>query len=316
MQMIQIRLFLCCLLFGVAVNAQNTERVYILDTEEKLLGSIEEGAVYTGPDLQSFTIRGNTIYKGSGVGTSDILLLVDMKDPFSKKAGLIFENDGKTIRYVSRKGRFYLGDFPIDTENQCLLEYVKQSEDSWLAIHGVTGDTLGSIKGPVITPVTSVMATYLFIVAFDLDLAVIERMASIAVAGEYAAGGIMFPVMNPYGVQTWEWNGRILRNNNNPYSLEWEFDGRDITARGGGMEMAWTWENGILKPFWNNDPQLQWRWTDNTFQPFWDANPDKMWILEDGIMRPMWNADPALQWKIEGDLPLALIGLIAIGIIR
>ena len=315
--MLRSILFLGCLCIFSVLAGQNTGDVFVLDTEEQLLGSIEDGAVFTAPDLQRFTIRGNTIYDGASVGTGNILLLVDMKDPFSKKAGLIFDPDGKTIRFISRKGSFYLGDFPIDVENQCMLSYTQLSEDNWAALHGLTGDTLGYVRGSSITPARAVMAAYLFIVAFDLDVAVIERLESVAAgSNSYTTGGMMYPVMNPYGMQTWEWNGRILRNTTNPYALEWEFDGKDISARGGGMEMAWSWGNGIIKPFWNNDPQLQWRWADNTFQPFWNSNPDKMWILEDGIMRPMWNADPTLQWAIEGDLPLALIGLIAVGIIR
>ena len=291
--------------------------VLVLDNENLLLGKMEDGMVFTGPDQVSFNYSGNTIYIGSERTTDDILFLIYMKSFDSKKPGIVYSSDGRTVQYISRKGSLFLGDYPIDEAYERLLSIEDSEKNGLVVIHGLTGDTLGSIQGEVISNVELVMASYLFITAFDLDKAVIEYKESVLIEQQNSrSGGAIAPAMDPYGWQRWEWDGKILKRRMDLSGAEWRYDGQTISSNMGGIESSWTYQNGILKPTWNNDPSFQYEWKDGIFQPFWDRNTDKMWVLEEGIMRPMWNTDPNLQWQIEGEIPLPLIGMIAVGLIR
>jgi hypothetical protein len=231
----------------------------------------------------------------------------------------VYEKDTKTIRYITRKGGVFLGDHPVDEINERMLDFVADTTDTYSVLHGLSGDTLGMVQGPGITAIDLIAAAHLYIVAYNLDQAVVQRMEQMAVTSlQIASGGIMYPYVDNGMRLHYEWDGRTLKKMVNGFPTgEWLFDGHRIQATmsiGAGGE--WTWEGGILKPSWDNEPTLQWTWNDNILQPYWDGNPDKMWILDGNAMRPMWNADPNLQWVVEGEIPSPLIALIALGIAR
>lgn len=305
--------------FQLQLGFAQDSSIYMLDQDDYLLGKISHQAVYTGPQEITFTIRGQSILAGGDAETGEAVFLFRGDDVFSRKAGLVYEKDAKTIRYITRKGGVFLGDHPIDEANERLLDFLPETAESYLVLHGLSGDTLGKVQGPGITAMELVVAAHIFIVAFDLDQAVLQHLEELAVANmQVVTGAIMYPlVYNGFTLQ-YEWDGRVLRKMLNGFPTgEWHYDGHRIQATmaiGGATE--WTWEGGILKPSWDNDPAAQWGWNDNILKPYWDGNPDKMWILEDNIMRPMWNTDPNVQWVIEGDMPLPLIAMIALGIAR
>jgi hypothetical protein len=314
MQVNRILLILC--LLGSLVATGQDNGIYVLDTDTLLLGKMEGGSVYTAPDRIGFNYAGNIIYSGSARQQENILMMVRMKDAWSKKAGIVYEANGKDVRYIFRKGEMFLGDYPIDTELERLLRIGEKDEDGWKVYHGITDEPLGTIAGNEISSVELVMAAFLFITAFDLDREVIEYIEAHSIPNTGTEGAAIYPVLDPFGPMRWEWDGRVLRRSMDLSGAEWSFDGQTIQSRMAGLESSWTYSNGMLKPAWNNDPQFRYEWKENTLRPFWDSNPDKMWVLEDGIMRPMWNTDPALQWEIAGDMPLPLIALVVLGFIR
>lgn len=299
-------------------NAQDSS-IYIFDQNELLLGRIENNQVYTGPQEITFTIRGNTVFAGADAEAGEIVFLYRGDDVFSRKAGLVYEKDTKTIRYITRKGGVFLGDHPVDETNERLLDFILEDSNIYIVINGLTGDTLGKILGPGISAIHLITAAHLYVVANDLDLAIAQRMEKLAQeAISITAGGVMYPYMDQGFRLYYEWDGQTLKKMVNGFPTgEWRFDGHRIQATmtlGTGGE--WTWEGGILKPSWDNEPTLQWAWNDNILKPYWDGNPDKMWILDGNTMRPMWNADPSLQWVVEGEIPAPLIALVALGLAR
>jgi hypothetical protein len=306
-------------IFSLFSTLAQDSSIYILDKEAYLLGKISNHQVFTGPQEITFTLRGNTIFAGEDPENGEIVFLYRGDDLFSRKAGLVYEKDTKTIRYITRNGGVFLGDHPIDEINERMLDFVADTPDTYSVLNGLSGDTLGMVQGPGITAIDLIAAAHLFIVTYNLDQAVADRLEQMAVASlQIASGGIMYPYVDNGMRLLYEWDGRTLKKMVNGFPTgEWRFDGHRIQATmtiGTGSE--WTWEGGILKPSWDNEPTLQWTWNDNILQPYWDGNPDKMWILDGNTMRPMWNADPTLQWVVEGEIPSPLIALVALGIAR
>ncbi|MEZ5013256.1 MAG: hypothetical protein R2794_03120 [Chitinophagales bacterium] len=303
------------LLFPVCMQAQ-TQNLYLYIDSNTIIGNIENNKAYVSETEIAYTISGNQIFSGDGTKREQLLFLINAKDILSKKVGLVYQMDGKTIQYITRKNTFYLGDYPIDYDLEDLLMLSPVNDSITEVISGIDGKKLGVISGKFHGQAEIVLAAHMYIRHFGLDEEVQSAMQQ-AYGDTGASGyGYIRPFIDHGRYYEWEWDGETLK----PvwgYRPEdnWKFDGKYLQpVWSADPQSEWVWDGNILRPFWDESSRNQWTWDSEVLKPFWDSDPDKMWKLDDGIMRPMWNFDQNQQWVIEGEIPLPVIALVVLGI--
>lgn len=307
-------------IFGVlllcSIGSAAAQPIYLFIDSVTIIGKISGNKVFISESTVGYTLQGNTIFKGPTTDKQDILFTTDLRDPFSKRAGVVYQSDTKTAEYIALRNAVYLGDFPIDKNNDRLLTFDALNDSTFRVVSGIDSAELGIIKGRISTAAEFVVAAHLYISHYDL-------------AGKLNSGQAVQrgEVDIPEGVATirplydrgpyyeWEWDGHTLKPawGYRPDD-EWTFDGQYLKpAWNMDPQAEWIWDGKVLKPYWETTSQNQWIWDNDVLKPYWDSDPDKMWTLEDGIMRPMWNYTPELEWQVDGDIPLPVIALVVLG---
>lgn len=303
-------------MFYFSAHAQNT--IYLFIDSVTIIGSINEGKVYTSESTIAYSVQGKIIYEGNIIDQKHIAYIVDVADFFSKKTGVVYQPDGKTVEYICQKSELFLGDYPINKLYERLLFMEKKSDSIIEVLHGIDEQKIGSIEGKNISTAELLAAAHLYIKHYQIDEDVSEIVAHKLdiEANQSPAGGTIRPLYGNNFYQEWSWDGNTLkptygyRNED-----EWTFNGKYFQPVWGmDPQSEWVWENNILKPSWNKDSENEWIWDENVLKPFWDSNPDKMFLYEDGIVRPYWSFDQNAQWEVEGDLPLPVIAFVVLGI--
>jgi len=317
MHKIEINKFLCffiSLLFANLALTQNGS-IYLFIDSTTIIGNISDNKVYVSETEIAYTIQGNIIYAGDTNSRQNMLFTVNAKDILSKKVGLIYQNDAKTIQYITQNSTFYLGDHPIDKENEKLCSFEKINDSVLHIYNGINNTFIGMAEGKFTSQVQLVTAAHIYIKHFALDEKVRAKMQSLDPDTENFLQSYIRPFLDHGPYYEWVWDGKTLKPawGYRPED-EWTFDGKYLKpVWSADPQSEWIWDGNMLKPFWDNTVQNQWSWADNVLKPFWDSNPDLMWTMEGDIVRPMWKFDQALQWQIEGNMPLALITLIILG---
>lgn len=305
--------YIICTFLPVA-NAQGNEILLFIDSNT-VIGRISNNDVFISENEIGYTIQGNIIFNGTSMLANDILFIINAKDVLGKKAGIIYQNDSKTVQYITQYGSFFFGDYPIDKQTETLLYLVQQDESTLVVYDGLNNSNLGHISGTGFNSPRLAIAAHLYIVHYGLDLAAGRLIDSLNSIENQFMGGLIRPVYSDNAYFDWIWDGKTLKpvSGNRPED-EWKFDGRYLKPVWNlDPRSEWIWENNILKPFWDNNVELQWIWEENTLRPFWAPNPDRIWVLEEEIIRPMWNYDQNIQWKIEGEVPLAIVAMVVLG---
>ncbi|MBC8172976.1 MAG: hypothetical protein H7X71_03625, partial [Chitinophagales bacterium] len=293
--------------------AQQNEALLFIDSTT-IIGNIKGDKVYVSETDIAYALQGKIIYQGERMDAEHMLLIADVKDFFSKKTGIVYQSNGKSVQYITQKQAVYLGDYPINIYYERVL-FVEQKNDSLILVFdGITEKQIGFIEGKNMTSTQLISALHLYIKHYDLDRKV-KKIADEKLAEELAlqtAGGT---IRQKYGnniYYEWVWDGIILKPAwGNRLEDEWKFDGKYFQPSWSlDPQSEWSWENGMLKPSWDNTAQNQWIWDGNILRPFWETNPDKMYVMEDNVLRPYWSYDPSLQWEIEGSIPLPVIALV------
>jgi len=296
------------------VYSQNDE-VFLFIDSTTIIGKISDNQVFTSETNIAYTLQGNTIYAGDTATKQQLLFLVNAKDILSNKTGLVYQNDAKTIQYITRKSSFFLGDHPIDEDNERLLTFEQVNDSITTVYNGITGKAIGFITGKLNKQVIIVVAAHAYIKHYHLDEEVQQIVQQLQPDTLFTGEAIMRPLLEHSLYYEWVWDGKTLKPlwGYRPED-EWTFDGKYLKpAWSSDPQSEWVWDGSTLKPFWESGVEQQWVWIDNTLKPFWDSNPDLMWKLEDGIMRPMWNFDMTKQWVVEGQIPLPIVALIVMG---
>lgn len=309
-----ILLFMVSFFVHLPVFAQN-EDIYLFIDSTTIIGKITENQIFTSPTNIDYTLQGNSIYQGDTTSRQQLLFLVNAKDILSKKTGLIYQNDSKTIQYITRNSTFYLGDHPLDEENEDLLSIEIKNDSLYQVFSGIDGKQIGTIEGRFANQVQIVAAAHMYIKHYGLDDQVNVIMSSLTQNNNSEGLAYMRPANEYLPYYEWVWDGKVLKPawGYRPDD-EWSFDGKYIKPLwSADPQSEWIWDGGTLKPFWDAGVEQQWIWKDNLLKPFWDSNPDLQWIFEEPYLRPMWSFDPTKQWVIEGDFPLPLMALIALG---
>lgn len=297
-----------------AQTAENTLLLFI--DESTIIARFDGNDVYTSDRTIGYTLQGNIVFQGNEKNTSDILLIINAKDILGKKAGIIYQNDSKTVEYITLNGNVFYGDYPIDEQNDKLLYFRKVSDSTIEVFSGLTDSLIGKIEGKPINAPRLALAAHLYIQYYELDQLVIRRLQELQNQTISTNGGTIQLAYTDDPYYRWIWDGKTLRPflGNRPQA-EWTFDGRYFKQPWNlDPRNEWVWENDILKPSWDNNVELQWIWENNTLRSFWAPIPEKTWIYEDGIIRPMWNYRPELEWEITGNVPLPVIALVVLGI--
>lgn len=301
--------------FGAKSIYGQSSDIYLFIDSTTIIGKISDNQVFTSETNVAYTMRGNTIYNGDTTTTQQILFLVNAKDILSKKTGLVYQSDSKTIQYITRNSAFFLGDHPID-ENLEKLLWMEPLNDSIITVYsGPEGKNIGFISGKFTEQVQIVAAAHMYIKHYHLDDQVNAQMSAL-IDVNLGSGKAYIRLANEYAPYfEWVWDGQILKPawGYRPED-EWSFDGKYLkSVWSADPQSEWVWDGSILKPFWESGVENQWVWKDGNLKPFWDSNPDLMWILDGDIMRPMWTFDPARQWQVEGAFPLPLIAFVVLG---
>ena len=306
--------FLASLLFTNLTRAQNGN-IYLFIDSTTIIGNISDNKVYVSETEVAYTIQGNIIYAGDTNSRQNMLFTVNAKDILSKKVGLVYQNDVKTIQYITQNSEFFVGDYPMDKENEKHSRFEKISDSIIHMYDGKTDALIGVAQGKFSSQVQLVMAAHLYIKHYSLDEKVRAAMLSLEPELNENYQSYIHPYLDHGPYFEWVWDGKTLKPawGYRPED-EWSFDGKYLKpVWSADPQSEWIWDGNMLKPFWDSGVQNQWSWTDNVLKPFWDSNPDLMWIIEGDIVRPMWKFDQALQWQVEGDVPLAIITLIILG---
>lgn len=316
--MIKVRFAILITIVSIFVHqpvfTQNKD-IYLFIDSTTIIGKITENQIFTSPTNIDYTLQGNSIYQGDTISRQQLLFLVNAKDILSKKAGLVYQNDSKTIQYITRNSIFYLGDHPLDEENEDLLSIVIKNDSLYHVFSGIDGNQIGTIEGRFANQVQIVAAAHMYIKHYQLDDQVNVKMSSLTLNNNSGGLAYMRPANEYLPYYEWVWDGKVLKPawGYRPDD-EWSFDGKYIKPLwSADPQTEWIWDGGTLKPFWDAGVEQQWIWKDNMLKPFWDSNPDLQWIFEEPYLRPMWSFDPTKQWVIEGDFPLPLMALIALG---
>lgn len=307
--------FYCFIATAQPVFSQQND-IYLFIDSTTIIGKISDNKVYVSETEVAYRVQGNLIFEGDSTAKAQILFSVNAKNILSNKVGLIYENDFKTIQYITQKSTFYLGDYPIDKEHEKLLSIETKNDSLFEVISGIDGNRIGTIEGKFTSQAEIVAAAHVYIKHYRLDAAVHAAMRLLT-ADSTAGGGYGYvrPYVDRGPYYEWVWDGHTLKPawGYRPED-EWEFDGKYLKpAWSADPQAEWVWDGTILKPSWENSLQNQWIWDNGMLKPFWDSNPDLQWKLEDGVMRPMWNFDQFRQWQVEGDVPLPILTLIIIG---
>ncbi|MBC8046998.1 MAG: hypothetical protein H7Y00_09405 [Fimbriimonadaceae bacterium] len=306
-----------CFCLSAKTLAQQNDILLFIDSVT-IIGRINGDKIFISENDIAYTIQGKIIYKGTEINSDNILLIADVRDVFSKKTGIVYQQDSKTVQYITQKSAIYLGDYPINTYYERLV-FMEQKNDSLILLYnGIDESMIGFIEGKNVSSTQIVAAAYLYIKHYKLDEQV-HAVAEQKLAEEETAVSQNGVIKQKYGnniYYEWVWDGKILKPawGNRPED-EWKFDGKYLQPSWSlDPQSEWVWDGSILKPYWDNSSQNQWTWDGNILKPFWDSNPDKMFILEETTMRPMWSYDTSHQWEIEGNIPLPVIALVVIGI--
>ncbi|MFN0274611.1 MAG: hypothetical protein ACKVPJ_02605 [Chitinophagales bacterium] len=297
------------------VSAQQNDYYLFLDSAT-IIGKISDDKIYTSETEIAYNLQGKVIYKGDGTNKEQIFLIADVKDFFSKKTGIIYQANSKTVQYICQNGELYLGDYPINKYYERLLFMEKENDSLIEVYHGISEAIIGTIEGKNISSTQLIAASHLYVKHFDLQQEIEKIVAEKIETAETTPGGTIKPRYGNNIYFEWVWDGNVLRPawGNRPED-EWKFDGKYLQS-GWSLDpqSEWTWDGSILKPSWDVTAKNQWTWEGNVLRPFWDSNPDKTYILEDNIIRPRWSYEAAYQWEIEGNIPLPIIALVVLGI--
>lgn len=310
------RLVLLLIFLHALQCLQAQSDIYLFIDSTTIIGKISDNQLYTGPSEIGYTISGNMLYSGDTAIRTTGVFAIDAKDILGNKTGVVFQADGHTVQYMILKNTFYLGDHPIDKENDVLLFLEPENDSIVRVFHGYFPERLlGTIEGKFQNQVQIVAAVHMYIKHYQLDDGVHERLAQLAGADSSSVGGLIHPTYDRGPYYEWVWDGKTLK----PYwgfrpEDEWVFDGKYLKpAWSADVQSEWVWDGTILKPFWDQGVEQQWIWQDGRLKPFWYSNPDLEWVLEEGTARPMWRFNTMEEWTIEGDIPLPVIALVLLG---
>lgn len=310
-----ISALLLFLFLSLHISAQQNA-VYLFIDSTTIIGKISDDKIYVSETDIAYTLQGKIIYSGDGTGKEQIFLIADVKDFFSKKTGVIYQSDSKSVQYICQNNELYLGDYPINKYYERLL-YMDKKNDSLIVVYsGITETRIGTIEGKPISSTQLIAAAHLYVKHYGLQDEVENIVAKKLQTDETSSGGSIHPRYGNNSYYEWFWDGTILKPvwGNRPED-EWKFDGKYLKP-GWSLDpqSEWSWDGTILKPSWDMNTQNQWTWEGNILRPYWDNNPDKTFVLEENIIRPRWNFDAAYQWEIEGNIPLPIIALVVLGI--
>jgi len=306
--------FFGLIVFGCMPLFSQSNIFFFIDSST-IIGNLLNGQVYVSETEIAYTVQGNIIFKGDSKEKEQIFFTVDAKDIMSKKVGLVFQDDAKTVQYMTQNGNFFLGDHPMADYKRLL--YFKQVNDSMYEVKsGIDTSLLGVIEGQFGSQAELVAAAHLYITHYHLDIAVKDIIERSEPMDEMGSGeNVIRPYYDRGMYYVWVWDGEILKPamGYRPED-EWKFDGRYLKPVWSlDPQSEWEWDGKILKPTWDNSAQNQWIWEDNVLKPYWDPNPDRMWVLEETIVRPMWNFNTSLQWEVTGSVPLPVLALVLLG---
>ncbi len=310
-----VALFIVLFFITCQIAVAQNDDIFLFIDSTTIIGKISDNQVFTSETNIAYTLQGNTIYAGDTAIKQQLLFLVNAKDILSSKTGLIYQNDAKTIQYITRKSSFFLGDHPIDEDHERLITMDKTNDSVTIVYSGISGESIGFITGRFKNQAEIAVAAHTYIKHYQLDEQVKQVMQILQPDSIFSGEAYMRPLLEHSLYYEWVWDGKTLKPlwGYRPED-EWTFDGKYLKpAWSSDPQSEWVWDGSTLKPFWESGVEQQWIWKDNMLKPFWDSNPDLMWTLEDGIMRPMWNFDMTKQWVVEGQIPLPLVALIVIG---
>lgn len=301
-----------------------------------IIGRLQSGQLYIGPGEAAYFLLGNTLYEGPKPDRDKILFLMGTTELFPKRPELVFFANGEDVAYSWRRGQLTLGrpgDFQ-DLEIMLEVRDLSTEEDGkdkrrYGVYDWADGAWLGTVASPYpIRPAELIACLHLYVLHYDLDRRVNDRLAAITGDASYTGDSALVDSMAvdsmgsgriflPYGGQAseWIWDGETLK----PawgvrFEDEWTFDGRYLSPKAGGTRQEWQWDGTILKPAWSAEPSLQWQFRNGTLRPFWNSSADREWRYIDGRIRPTYNPDPRRTWEVEGDIPLPVIALVVLGI--
>jgi len=311
----RLQVIIFCLFLLQLFRASAQQDVYFFIDSVTIIGKISNNQVYTGPENIAYSLAGNMIYVGDTCTVETMLFAVDAKDILSKKTGVIFQSDLRTVQYITMHSSFYLGDHPVDREKDLLLRMEPMNDSIISVFSGITGDRIGIIEGKFTSQPQIAVAAHVYVKHFHLDDSVRLRQEDAVGAGVQGISWI-HPYFDRGMYYEWSWDGTTLKPawGYRPED-EWTFDGKYLRpVFSADPQSEWVWDGTMLKPFWDSGVEQQWVWQNGILKPNWDNNPDLQWTMEENLIRPMWRFNELEQWVVEGQVPLPVLTLVILGI--
>lgn len=255
-----------------------------------------------------YSTQGNILFSGNSTNYKNILFSLALDSLNQKEGAIIYGNKGgKTAYSIQKNTLLYQYN---NTENP-IIQYVK-SEDTWAAYNLLNDSLLFYIPNIYLTPAQLFGISYAYIKSTTF-LQDFKANYNTKVENNAAA---VIPI-NHNGI-TWIWDGKLLY----PYgasihnNMVWIFDGQKLAPRNfARTQEEWSWDGSTLKPLWGGNPTYFWSWQQGVLRQIWNNNYKNEYMIDNGILRKRFTNFGEPEWQIQGNVPLAIITAVALGIL-
>ncbi|NNC95872.1 MAG: hypothetical protein HKN92_09945 [Chitinophagales bacterium] len=304
-----------CLLFCLSLFASDTDTIFLYDNSKAKIAAFHDGKIlspYSNSIL--YTVKGNIVFTGNSDSKDNILYTIDSRDIFSKSKSEVLNKSSDSTIISVRKGRVYMGD---GNDESSLMGYISKSANI-IQIKNFKNELLGYTNSVDINPAETFMAFSFLSSKYSIGTITKARVDSVAKQAG-SSGQVLGRVKARWSgdpLSEWIWDGKILRPRFvGDIYYEWVFDGEIVKPRWQHhIYEEWTWDGESIKPLWAQTPEYEYIWNGRLLKPYWPANGKMEFILEDGMISPYLGSPRGEEWIIEGNVPLPLIFIIALGI--
>ncbi|MGB1316433.1 MAG: hypothetical protein ACPG4Y_10460 [Chitinophagales bacterium] len=297
------------LLFIVQINIIFAQ-ISLKNTEAKTVASLNENVLYSNENVPLFNLKGQIVFKEKSNNRNDIVLTIDNR----KYKTLINENISTSPKWLIQKEQIY---WRKNREDILVVNFKKQ--DGFTSFYNAQTDSLIAFldSEDVSTLQISFVLFYMWDY-FDLEDKFSKSLQT-STSNEVLPDGVIGFMKPVFGdpLNVWLWNGEVLYQayDNDPFYV-WTYDGSTIKPQWNSrIETEWTWDGEEIKPYWGGHPRNNWRWEGNILRQVFNSDYKKEFEITDNIARKRFGAYGETEWEIHGEMPLALISIILLGIV-
>ena len=297
------------LLFIVQINVIFAQ-ISLKNTEAKTVVSLTENVLYSNKNEPLFNLKGQIVFKEKSNNRNDIVLTIDSR----KNKTLVNKGISTSPKWLIQKEQIY---WRKNREDLLVINFKKQ--DGFTSFYNAQTDSLVAyLNSEDISIIQISLVLFYMWDYFDLEN-VFSKSLEANNSNEALPDGIIGSMKPVFGdpLNVWLWNGEVLYQayDNDPFYV-WTYDGSTIKPQWNSrIETEWTWDGEEIKPYWGGHPRNNWRWEGNILRQVFNSDYKKEYEITDNIARKRFGAYGETEWEIHGEMPLALISIILLGIV-